>query len=74
MNSSKAACVAENDFLDPEFYHTFFEANLAKIIIDTAINFLKEEDYDARLAWQQLCVLTIVIEVKTEERDNLTRV
>ena len=51
----KGRDVAENDFLDPEFYHTFFEANLAKIIIDTAINFLKEEDYDARLAWQQLC-------------------
>ncbi len=39
----------------PVFYHTFFEANLAKIIIDTAINFLGKEDYDARLAWRQLC-------------------
>ena len=47
--------VTENEFLDPVFYHTFFEANLAKIIIDTAINFLGKEDYDARLAWRQLC-------------------
>ena len=51
----RARAVIENEFLDPDFYHGFFDANLAKIIIDTAINFLDKEDYDARLAWQQLC-------------------
>ena len=63
----RARAVIENEFLDPDFYHGFFDANLAKIIIDTAINFLDKEDYDARLLGSNYVALTIVIGVKTEE-------
>ena len=46
-------------FEDSNWYLQFLEANLSKIIIDTALDFLQESDgwkeFDVRKIWMEIC-------------------